>query len=86
MSFQEINLLAIPILFGKDIGIAKLYFFASWEHIEASLNVYDRVLDDLNYRLVHIRWPNQLVDMGWERGTDISYLPSFISYWREQFN
>ena len=50
------------------------------------IQVSSEVLDDLNYRLNHIRWPDQLVDIGWERGTDINYLQSLVSYWREQFN
>ncbi len=50
------------------------------------IHVPNEVLDDLNYRLDHIRWPDQLVTADWERGTDISYLQTLISYWREQFN
>jgi len=44
------------------------------------------VLDDLKYRLDHIRWPDQLEDVAWERGTEKGYLQSLISYWREHYD
>ena len=50
------------------------------------IQVSNEVLDDLKYRLEHVRWPDQLEDSSWERGTEISYLQSLVSYWREQFD
>lgn len=50
------------------------------------IQVPDEVLDDLKYRLEHVRWPDQLENSDWERGTDINYLKSLISYWRDQFD
>ncbi|WP_413375549.1 epoxide hydrolase family protein [Paenibacillus taichungensis] len=50
------------------------------------IHVSDEILDDLQYRLNHIRWPDQLEDSGWERGTDISYLKSLVSYWRDHYD
>ncbi|MFC9706610.1 epoxide hydrolase family protein [Paenibacillus sp. NPDC056933] len=50
------------------------------------IHVSDEILEDLQYRLHHIRWPDQLVDSGWERGTDISYLKSLVSYWRDHYD
>lgn len=50
------------------------------------IHVSDEILDDLQYRLHHIRWPDQLVDSGWGRGTDISYLKSLVSYWRDHYD
>ncbi|WP_088224846.1 epoxide hydrolase family protein [Desulfosporosinus sp. FKB] len=50
------------------------------------IQVPNEVLDDLKYRLDHVRWPDQLADTGWERGTEISYLQSLISYWRDHFD
>ncbi|QLG36750.1 epoxide hydrolase [Paenibacillus sp. E222] len=50
------------------------------------IHVSDEILDDLQYRLHHIRWPDQFVDSGWERGTDISYLKSLVSYWRDHYD
>jgi len=50
------------------------------------IQVSDEVLDDLKYRLEHVCWPDQLEGSTWERGTDINYLQSLVSYWREQFD
>lgn len=50
------------------------------------IKVSDEILDDLKYKLEHVRWPDQLEGLGWERGTEINYLKSLISYWREQFD
>jgi len=51
-----------------------------------SIQIKQEVLDDLNYRLDHYRWPDQIKDAGWERGTDIDYLRSLVSYWRNQYD
>jgi pimeloyl-ACP methyl ester carboxylesterase len=50
------------------------------------IQVSDEVLEDLKCRLEHIRWPHQLEGSGWERGTEINYLKSLISYWKNQFD
>ncbi len=50
------------------------------------IHVSNEILDDLKYRLQHIRWPNQLEDSGWERGTDLNYLKSLVSYWRDHYD
>ena len=51
-----------------------------------SIQIKQEVLNDLNYRLDHFRWPDQLKDSGWERGTEIDYLRSLVSYWRNHFD
>jgi microsomal epoxide hydrolase len=50
------------------------------------IQIAKEVLDDLKYRLDHVRWPDQLKDSGWERGTEIGYLQSLVSYWRDHFD
>lgn len=50
------------------------------------IHVSDEILDDLKFRLQHIRWPDQFDDSGWDRGTDLHYLQSLISYWRDQYD
>lgn len=50
------------------------------------IQVSNQVLDDLKYRLDHVRWPDQLEDSDWERGTEQGYLQSLISYWRDHFD
>jgi len=51
-----------------------------------SIQIKQEVLDDLNYRLDHFRWADQLKDSGWERGTESEYLRSLVSYWRNQYD
>lgn len=50
------------------------------------IHVPDEILDDLQYRLRHIRWPDQVEDTGWERGTELNTLKSLVSYWRDQYD
>ncbi|MMZ55892.1 Soluble epoxide hydrolase [compost metagenome] len=50
------------------------------------IHIADEVLDDLKRRLHHIRWPDQLENSGWDRGVDLTYLKSLVSYWREQYD
>jgi pimeloyl-ACP methyl ester carboxylesterase len=50
------------------------------------IKVSNEVLDDLKYRLNHVRWPDQIEDSGWERGTDKGYLQSLVSYWRDHYD
>lgn len=51
-----------------------------------SIQIPEEVLIDLKYRLDHIRWPDQLESVAWERGTEKGYLQSLVSYWREQYD
>ncbi|WP_334071334.1 epoxide hydrolase family protein [Paenibacillus sp. A14] len=50
------------------------------------IHVSDEILDDLQYRLRHIRWPDQVENTGWERGTELNTLKSLVSYWRDQYD
>ncbi|MEC0237487.1 epoxide hydrolase [Paenibacillus kribbensis] len=50
------------------------------------IHISDEILDDLKYRLHHIRWPDQLEDSDWDRGTELNYLKSLVSYWRDQYD
>lgn len=51
-----------------------------------SIQIPEDVLIDLKYRLDHIRWPDQLENVAWERGTENGYLQSLVSYWSEQYD
>jgi microsomal epoxide hydrolase len=53
---------------------------------EFRIQIQQEVLDDLNYRIDHFRWPSQLKDTDWEHGTDFDYLRSLVSYWRNHFD
>jgi pimeloyl-ACP methyl ester carboxylesterase len=48
--------------------------------------VGDEVLDDLRARLRQTRWPDQLADVGWEHGTDITYLRRLVDHWSDGFD
>ena len=50
------------------------------------IHVSDDMLVDLNRRLDHVHWPIEPIDAAWERGTQMGYLQSLVSYWREQFD
>lgn len=50
------------------------------------IQVSDEILNDLQYRINHIRWPDQLENADWERGTKLNYLKSLVSYWRDHYD
>lgn len=50
------------------------------------IRVSDEILEDLKYRLDHVRWPDLLEGSDWERGSDQGYLRSLVTYWRDQFD
>lgn len=50
------------------------------------IQVSDEILNDLQYRIHHIRWPDQLENANWERGTELNYLKSLVSYWRDHYD
>lgn len=57
------------------------------ESIESfSIAVPEAVLDDLRERLARTRFPDQLEDVGWSYGTDLSYLKELCAYWRTDFD
>src|SRR5262245_41421576 len=39
-------------------------------------------LDDLQRRLAHTRWPDELPAVGWSRGVPLTYLKELAEYWR----
>jgi len=44
------------------------------------IHIAEEVLNDLKRRSHHIRWPDQLENSGWDRGADLTYLKSLVSY------
>ena len=45
----------------------------------------DETLLDLKHRLQQVRWPDAISD-GWDYGTDLRYLRSFVDYWRDDYD
>jgi len=49
------------------------------------INLPDTVFEDLRRRLSETRWPAQ-IGIGWEYGTDLTYLMELCEYWRTKFD
>src|SRR5829696_1228091 len=43
-------------------------------------------IDDLHRRLADTRWPDELPDVGWDRGVPLSYLKELAEYWRTSYD
>lgn len=50
------------------------------------IHVPNEVLNDLKYRLDHIRWTGPQEGPDWDLGTQMDYLKSLVSYWRDRFD
>ena len=43
-------------------------------------------LEDLRSRLAHTRWPDEMANVGWERGVPLGYLKDLAEYWRTSYD
>jgi pimeloyl-ACP methyl ester carboxylesterase len=50
------------------------------------IGVPQSVLDDLEVRLRHARWPDQIPGSGWTYGIDTPYLANLTSYWAQAYS
>lgn len=50
------------------------------------IQISDKSLEDLAYRLSNTRWPNQLKNTNWERGTKKNELQSIVDYWKNNYD
>jgi epoxide hydrolase len=50
------------------------------------VDIEDAVVADLHDRLSRTRWPDQIPDSGWERGSDVRYMRELCEYWRTEFD
>ncbi|UWU26052.1 epoxide hydrolase (plasmid) [Rhizobium sp. CB3060] len=48
--------------------------------------VPDQVLNDLRSRLRRTRWPDQVEEQGWQRGTEVGFLRRLCDHWAEHFD
>lgn len=54
------------------------------------INIAQEMIDDLKRRLKNTRWLDDIVNSGWDYGTNLSYLKELVSYlesgfgWRKQ--
>jgi pimeloyl-ACP methyl ester carboxylesterase len=44
------------------------------------------VLDDLQNRLAHMRWPDEVENAAWDYGANLAYLQTLTDYWQTGFN
>jgi pimeloyl-ACP methyl ester carboxylesterase len=51
-----------------------------------TINVPQAVLDDLYERLARIRWTAEVEDVGWDYGTNVTYMKKFVDYWQNQYD
>ncbi len=51
-----------------------------------TINVSDDVLSDLQYRLKHTRWPDDIPGNDWRYGTQKAWLRKLLLYWEKEFN
>ncbi|MCW3119805.1 MAG: multidrug transporter [Chitinophagaceae bacterium] len=50
------------------------------------INVAEDVLTDLHRRLASTRWPDAIINSGWDYGTDLHYLQDLCRYWQKDFD
>ena len=51
-----------------------------------TIEVPGAVLSDLRARLVRTRWPDEVVDAGWDYGTNLAYMRELVAYWIEHYD
>ena len=51
-----------------------------------TIDISQAVLDDLEMRLEHTRWPGEISGVGWSRGVPLEYLKGLAEYWRTQYD
>jgi microsomal epoxide hydrolase len=50
------------------------------------IRVGDEVLADLQERLAHARWPDEIPDGGWHYGSDLGYMRALVEHWRTRYD
>ncbi len=56
-------------------------------HVEPfTISVSEEAIADVKQRIGRTRWPDQIERVGWDQGTDRTYLESIVQYWRSGFD
>lgn len=50
------------------------------------VHVPQEALNDLRGRLARTRWPDEILDSGWDYGSNLDYIKELVKYWRTQFD
>ena len=51
-----------------------------------TVNVPDAALVDLQHRLAHARWPDEIPGAGWDYGSNLDYIRELVAYWRDEYD
>ena len=51
-----------------------------------AIRIPDAVLADLAHRLDATRWPDELENVGWELGSNLTYMRTLAEYWRHGYD
>src|SRR4029078_12874180 len=54
--------------------------------VPIKIQVPEETLRDLKARLARTRFPEEIPGTGWDYGTDLAYLKSLVTYWRDSFD
>jgi pimeloyl-ACP methyl ester carboxylesterase len=84
--FIKVSVTAIAATAGLS-RLGKAQTMANQDSVKPfKIEVPDAVLKDLRERLAKTRFPDQLEEVGWSYGTDLSYLKELCAYWRGDFD
>lgn len=59
---------------------------SSSEIVPFRIDIPQAVLDDLQSRLARTRWTDELNEVDWEYGTNLTFLRKLVTYWAEEFD
>ncbi len=66
--------------------ISKMATLVQTQLAPFSIQGEEEMLNDLQYRLVHTRWPDAPENEGWNDGTNSKYLKELADYWQKDFD
>ena len=56
-------------------------------HVERfHINISERTLEDLRWRLAHARFPSAVRDAGWGYGSNLAYMRELVEYWLDGYD
>src|ERR1700730_14694954 len=51
-----------------------------------NIHIPQATLDDLQLRLAHTRWPDEVEGAGWDYGTNLPYMQELVNYWQHTYD
>jgi pimeloyl-ACP methyl ester carboxylesterase len=87
MSYRHIRFVSAAVfLLAVLTAVETAYAQRGEAIVPFKIQVPDTVLADLKRRLAQGRFADEFADAGWDYGTNLAYLKSFIEYWREKYD